>query len=417
MLDKSQTILKVNKSSQPILPNRLGYLSGAPRVSTLPDVEEVGPRSHVLGVINAFETLEWKVTPFIVGDRLPKRWRSHGSAHLVSGSIVRTVAADLMRISMGIRNSRKAWSELQGRVEWVYERFASFQALGTVFKQQGIPWILETNAPLFYESKADRQTIFLHQLAKFLEVKAYRECDILVCVSEALRDLIVESTHICKEKTVVIPNGVDTTLFDPAAHKPKRLYEGFTIGFIGNIIHWQALDLLLEVVSELIAIEKKIHVVIVGDGPNKAELETLAATRQIADKVTFTGRVTRDLIPQYIAGFDLGFSGQLAPKVGVMYLSPLKLYEYMAMAKPVIASQFEDAQRIITHQENGFLFNPGSKEMLKQTLMQAYEQRAMLPGMGQKARSEILAKHSWTARVSGLISHAESILNTTCKSK
>lgn len=46
----------------------LGYLSGAPRVSTNPEAECGGPRSHVLGVIRAFETLEWEVKPFIVGD-------------------------------------------------------------------------------------------------------------------------------------------------------------------------------------------------------------------------------------------------------------------------------------------------------------------------------------------------------------
>ncbi len=51
-----------------------------------------------------------------------------------------------------------------------------------------------------------------------------------------------------------------------------------------------------------------------------------------------------------------------------MYHSPLKLYEYMAMAKPVVASAFEDAQRVIRDRETGFLFQPGDKEDLKRTL-------------------------------------------------
>nr|MDP9479668.1 hypothetical protein [Actinomycetota bacterium] len=63
---------------------RLGYLSAAPRVSTRPDAEAGGPRSHVLGVIRAFESLGWSVNRFIVGDRMPKGVAGGGSEKALS---------------------------------------------------------------------------------------------------------------------------------------------------------------------------------------------------------------------------------------------------------------------------------------------------------------------------------------------
>ncbi|WP_143288156.1 glycosyltransferase, partial [Calothrix rhizosoleniae] len=111
-----------------------------------------------------------------------------------------------------------------------------------------------------------------------------------------------------------------------------------------------------------------------------------------------------------IAGFDIGYSGQIQPQIGKMYLSPMKLYEYMAMAKPVIASAFEDAQRLVCVGKTGFLFQPGNKEELKLALVEAYRHRAKLPEMGIAARQEIENNHSWQVRVEKLIAGTEQIL-------
>lgn len=112
---------------------RLGYLSGAPRVATSPDAETVGPRSHVLGVMKAFEALGWEV------NRVPRKWVTKGSERAVSGGLIRTLVADLTRLILSVVNARRAWQELGKQTDWVYERFASFQSLGWIFKRHGVP--------------------------------------------------------------------------------------------------------------------------------------------------------------------------------------------------------------------------------------------------------------------------------------
>jgi glycosyltransferase involved in cell wall biosynthesis len=151
---------------------------------------------------------------------------------------------------------------------------------------------------------------------------------------------------------------------------------------------------------------------VVGDGSTRAEWETQAQALDLASNVRFVGRIPRDEVPHYIAGFDIGYAGQVLPAIGQMYLSPLKLFEYMAMAKPVIASDFEDARRVTCNGEIGFLFRGGDKEDLKRKLLRAYHCADQLPEIGYNAREEVVAHHSWTARVQTLIDFVQQRLDT-----
>lgn len=388
---------------------RLGYLSGAPRVSTRPEAEASGPKTHVLGVIGAFEALGWEVYPFIVGDRVPLSW-IRGSERQLESSFSKRFVADVVRIFMGKVNAYRAWHELGDRIDWAYERFAAFQALGYPFRRRGIPWILETNAPTFYEAKSERKSIVLSSLAKSHEIQAYRSCDVLVTVTEALKDIIVQEAKIDPDKVIVIPNGVDTYRFDPAKAIPKRLYKGPTLGFVGSLIAWQALDRLIQALVELRQEGVYWNLVVVGDGPKKEEWQALVHQLGLEKHVHFVGRVPWDEVPSWIMGFDFGYSGQVELEIGEMYLSPLKLYEYMAMGRPVIASAFEDARRVIQDGKTGYLFDPKSLDSLKAVLRRAWHEREAWIKMGEAARDRVVREDSWEARVRKLIYEVEAIL-------
>lgn len=399
--------MEKNKS----LAHRLGYLSAAPRASTRPDAEAGGPRSHMLGVMGAFEALQWQVKPFIVGDRVPRSWVSSGSERAVTGGFFRTLISDLVRLNMGIINARRAWRELGQQVDWVYERRAALQALGWIFKRHGIPWILETNSPLFYESKADRKNVVLTRLEKWLEIKAYQECDILICITEALKEIIVCEANIPPEKVIVLPNGVNTSVFNPEPHQQRRIFDNFTIGFVGNLYAWQGLEELLEALHDLLKDGLDLSLVVVGDGQMRTKWESKAQKLGLSNNVKFVGQVPWNEVPSYIAGFDVGYSGHVKLQIGKMYHSPLKIYEYMAMGKPVLASAFEDAQRVLREGETGFLFQAGDMQDLKSALVRAYKSQAVLKEMGRQAREEILLNHSWIARVQTLIPIVDQILS------
>ena len=387
---------------------QLGYLSAAPRVSTRADAETVGPRSHILGVINAFEHLGWKVSRFIVGDDIPRSISSRSTEKRLMANPLQTLMADIVRIIMGYINARRAWKKLGPHVSLVYERFSTLQSFGWLFKRHGIPWVLETNGLFFKEAKVDRKSLVLSGIARRIELRAYRECDLLVCVSEPLRASALAETRMPPEKVMVIPNGVDTDLFNPQKYTPTRVFPGFTLVFVGTMLYWQGLDLLLGAVAELRSEGCDIAIVAIGDGPMRSSWEELAAKLGLAERVRFMGRMTQVELLPLVAGSDFGYSGHIKQH-GDVYHSPLKLYEYMAMGKPIVASAVKDSCELIRDGENGFLYPSGSKEELKAALLRAYQARDRLAQQQASIRQEIIDKHSWASRVEDLLQRAKEL--------
>jgi glycosyltransferase involved in cell wall biosynthesis len=307
----------------------------------------------------------------------------------------------------------KARRELGKQIDWVYERFATFQSLGRRFQKGGAVWILETNGLLYKEAKFDHACLVLSPVARVLELRAYRQCDVLVCISRTLKKLICDEAGISPHKVLVIPNGVDVQWLDPDKHHPKHLFNGkdLTIGYVGRLTEWQALDLLFRAIYELKADKGlTINLMIAGDGRMKNTWSKMVSDLGLLEQVIFLGQVSSDLIPCYISGIDLGYSGQVPLKSADMYHSPLKIYEYMAMAKPVLASAFDDARSAVHPGKTGFLFESQNKDDLKRALTDAWNLRQQLPQMGWSARQEVVTHHSWRTRVASLAAGIDSIL-------
>jgi glycosyltransferase involved in cell wall biosynthesis len=377
---------------------RLGYLSAAPRVSTKSDSEASGPRSHILGVMNAFIELGWEVFPYIVGDRIPQSVTRKSGMRLETSKILRLVA-DLIRIISGPIQSIRAWLELHNKVDLVYERYAVLQTLGGIFQLSKIPWVLETSGLYYYEARVERKSIVLIGIAKQIELNAYRRCDVLVCVTEALKDLIVREAGISPQKILVIPNGVDCIRFDPKVVSSERFFSGPTIGFVSALVRWHRLDILLEALGDLHDGGINVNLVVAGDGPMRVEWEQLAEKKGLRNSVRFLGHISWNDIPKLIAGFDLGYVGNAQMDIGVMYHSPLKMYEYMAMGKPVLAAENDDSKNMVDEKRNGFLFVAGNKDDLKRAIRTALDEANNWKIMGEEARKTVVNNASWMMRV------------------
>ena len=326
------------------------------------------------------------------------------------GAAWRAIGTDLTRLGIGASNAWRSARELGPHVDWVYERFATLQCLGRVFQVRGIPWVLETNGPFYYEARVERGSLVLAGLARRLELDAYRRCDVLVSVSDVLRDLLIREAGLRPDKIVVMRNAVDINRFRPARPVEGLQTPNLTVGFVGTLLPWQGLDLLLRSVAALRRELVPIDVRIVGDGSARPDLEQLASRLGIRDCVRFDGHVAWQDVSQRVASFDLGYSGQTAMRIGGMYHSPLKLYEYMAAAKPVLASAFEDARALVESKGTGYLFRPGDVENLTSVLRQAYTERDRLVAMGASARREVEAHHTWNARIRELLPQIAQVL-------
>jgi glycosyltransferase involved in cell wall biosynthesis len=380
---------------------RLGYVCGALRVSTHENAEAVGPRAHVVGFMNGLNSVGVSPRTYLAGDQSSIRRMGRVSDETMRGSMAKRYLIDAARLGFRYAARQKAVAAL-GAVDIVYERQATFQDLGRPFQRKGSKWIIESNGPFWYEAAEERHSLALVKAARRLELQAYRDADLVVAVSEALKEIIASESGRNPDRIFVLPNATDPQRFDPARVTPERVGQAPVIGFVGYLAEWAGLDVLIQAIAQLNRSKRRLGAVIVGDGPARTRLERLAISEGVDRDINFLGHVEWSRVPSLLSGMDLAFSGQREMAIGSMYHSPQKLYEYQAMGLPVVASDYPDSRALLTDRQTGFLFDGGNVTSLVETLEKALRADS-LEGLGSRARDLILESHSWEARVRTLL--------------
>ncbi len=267
----------------------------------------------------------------------------------------------------------------------LYERYNLFYHAGVWLKKQlGIPMILEVNAPLV-EERSRHGELALKTLASQSESSIWRAADMVLPVTNVLADH-VRAAGVAEEKICVIQNGVSKEFLAPRdgsrIRERYQLQDKLVLGFTGFVRDWHRVDRVIQFLA--IHPQRDVHLMVVGDGPVRDSLETLAEVLGISNRVVFTGVVQREEIPDYIAAFDVA----LQPAV-VDYASPLKLFEYMALGKPVLAPDSANICEVLTNGQDAILFDPNSQDSFEKCLSELVEDRALRSRLGRAARHSL----------------------------
>jgi glycosyltransferase involved in cell wall biosynthesis len=201
-------------------------------------------------------------------------------------------------------------------------------------------------------------------------------------VTEVLADKI-RAAGVPDERITVVPNGIHPEEFPAMAARPADAEGPLVLGFVGFVRDWHGLD---HVVRAMAAYRGQypLALKVVGDGPARPGLEKLAAELGIAGRVTFTGLAARDAVPGLISGFDIA----LQP-ASVAYASPLKVFEYMAAGRAIVAPDQPNLREVLRHGETALLFDPGSPEAMWQAVLRLAEDATLRQRLGEAARAEI----------------------------
>jgi glycosyltransferase involved in cell wall biosynthesis len=146
--------------------------------------------------------------------------------------------------------------------------------------------------------------------------------------------------------------------------------------------------------------DPRLRVLIVGEGPRAERLQALGHAH-----VTCTGAVPYDRVPEFMAAMDV----VVVPYAqgADTYFSPLKLFEAMAMGKPVVGAQVGQVAEILTHGENGLLYEPGNAEMLARRIREALDRPDLGARMGAAARLAVVSERTWEANAQRILGIAE----------
>ncbi|HSE05718.1 MAG TPA: glycosyltransferase family 4 protein [Methylomirabilota bacterium] len=252
---------------------------------------------------------------------------------------------------------------LRHRPGLVYERYALFSVSGRLVSALfRVPFVLEVNAPLSLELKQHGGLAF-ERTAQRVEDWSCRRATRTVVVSAAMADIFAER-GVPRERLMVVPNGVDRRQFHPhvdgkAVRRRLDLDDRLVVGFVGWVRPWHGVDKLIEAIALLPDLAGDVAVLIVGDGPALPELKERAHALGVADRVTFTGAVAQSEVPAFLAAMDVA----VQPDVTV-YASPIKLFEYLAMGKAIIAPRRRNIEEIVADGHTALLFAPGEAREL-----------------------------------------------------
>lgn len=295
---------------------------------------------------------------------------------------------ELMELSYSLVAYRRlAKAVKQHRPDVLYERYNLFLPSGIWLKRKyKLPMLLEVNAPIL-EERARYDGLALTRLARWSQSYAWNNADMVLPVTRVLGD-IVASYGVPAERIEVIPNGIDPERFAGApdvleAKRALGLEEYLVLGFTGFVRDWHGLDKVIDLIAQDPP-ESRRHLLVVGDGPVRAELEQQARDLGIEHRVKFTGIVGRDDVARHVAAFDIA----LQPAV-VKYASPLKLFEYLVLGKAIVGPDQPNIREILQDGHNAVLFDPDTPGGLAGAVKRLCDDLALRTRVAANARAAI----------------------------
>jgi glycosyltransferase involved in cell wall biosynthesis len=294
------------------------------------------------------------------------------------------------------------------RPDVLYERHNLFLMAGVWLKRHyGLPYMLEVNSPLCAERERNGE-LNLIRLARRLEVSVWKSADIVLPVTRVLGDILVDQ-GVDRSRIEVIPNGINLHEFDisvdaAGVRRSLDLSGRFVLGFTGFVRPWHGLDQVIDFIAD--ANRPDLFLLVVGDGPARDALTEHARKRGVQDQVHFTGIVDRSEVPSYLAAFDVALQPAATP-----YASPLKLFEYLAMARPIVAPNQPNLAEVLVDGQNALLFEPGDRASLFAALERIVSDAELRTRLSAAARQTIFERGlTWTRNAERVIAEAQRLI-------
>lgn len=269
-----------------------------------------------------------------------------------------------------------------------------------------LPLVYEMNAPAVELALYRDEYLHLPAVAGWIEGLKLRRADAVVTVSGALRSHLLDrhraaaGTALAEAKVVAVPNGADLTAFQPSTAPSalaRRLLAaaaeagaaGPVIGFAGSFQKFHGIDLLIETALAVGAARPAARFLLAGDGPGAARVRQGVAP--LGGRAVLTGRVPHREVPGLVAAFDIGVLPDTA-----FYACPLKVLEWMAAGKAVVAPAYGPLRELIDDRRHGLLFPPRDGAALAAAVRLLVDRPELRQELGAAAAVRARTLFSWS---------------------
>ena len=320
--------------------------------------------------------------------------------------------------------------------DFIYQRYSGLSFAGAYLsKKYNIPLILEFNSSdvwqmkHWYQQSSDIKTLLAKAInsiklpvVSYIEDYNLKNASLIVVVSSSLKESLIQR-GISKERILVNPNGVDPQKYSPKIKgdeiKSKyKLEHCKVVGFIGTFREWHGVIQMAESINLFFRLnpEKKetVKFLLIGDGRLVPSVKEVINSGGHSNDVIFTGLIPQNEGPKYMAVCDILLSPHIKNPDGSKFFgSPTKLFEYMAMGKPIIATDLDQIGYILEHKKTAYLVEPGNIDQLTNAIYVLLEDEKLREEIGNNARIEILEKYIWDKNIERLTEKLNIVMSKT----
>jgi glycosyltransferase involved in cell wall biosynthesis len=278
-------------------------------------------------------------------------------------------------------------------------------------------WLVKLGLPTVYEAHVvpkQGQRLLLQQIAR------HPALQLVVALTSFIKERFV-SLGFPRGKIIVLPDGVDLRLFEnlPSKEECRRQLEfpldRPIIGYIGRFRTMEmekGIPELIQAVALLPELNEGEPLLLCVGGPMDAVpayLELLCKLGVPEERVKFVDRVPNSEIPYWIRTFDIAAAAFPNTEHYAYFMSPLKLFEYMAAGVPIIATDLPSIREVLRHGENAWLVQPESPEALAEGICVVMENPGVARRLAEHAREEA-EKYTWEKRAASILTFLEGII-------
>jgi len=264
-------------------------------------------------------------------------------------------------------------------------------------KKFGYKTLFEVNGLPSIELKYHYPGLDSTLLAKIKEqeIATLHLSDSIICPSNVTRDYIA-SLGLNRKLVTVIPNGVSPDDF-PATPLPARDGRELVLLYIGTLADWQGLDIVIKALPKILE-QQVIRLLIVGRGRSRQRKMLAKQIRKLGleEHVTIQPAVPHHEIPELIAQADICVAPlSLNDRNVTQGACPIKVLEYMAAGRPLLASNMPIVRELVREDVDGLLFSPNDPDDLARQALTLLENKELSQRLADSAAAYVREKFTW----------------------
>ena len=190
-------------------------------------------------------------------------------------------------------------------------------------------------------------------------------------------------------------NAIDPEWFSNDRHLDPQIrsrlgLQGIVVGFVGTMNRWQGIPQFKQVIGDVLKQCPNVSFLFVGDGELRMELEEFCRGNGFDRRVVFTGRKPHGEVPSLVAAMDIAVLLD-----SNSYGSPMKIFEYWAMEKAVIAPSVAPVLEVLSAGKTGLLIEPGNAQQMVDRIVELALDGDLRQRLGRAGRAYVVANHTW----------------------